>query len=291
MDRQRFLCAGAERKLGLLWPAVRGEVTTGGKQRRASMPLADSASGSGESHANVSVPPPNAQGDSKAATLLAIDICAKCWPCCRGAASEREWPSSPLPVASASPTEDLLLSMTSKLSARSSAVEPGSRPSGAKVASGTNGPESALCDDQSSDQGWSSGDPLHALETAVPQSRNSPAGIFRGTHARGTIHERGGGLARRPTFWPPTLASGTLHLYECACPLCRFQKKATIPKRPDRTPKVVRYVPPKRDPTRFCTLHMYPAPVRLPPSSLYLPSLHPAPSTLAGTATAAKEAR
>jgi hypothetical protein len=194
-----------------LWPAVRGEVTTGGMRRRASMPLADSASGSGESHANVSVPPPNAQGDSKAATVLAIEICAKCWPCCRGAASEREWPSSPLPVASASPTEDLLLSMTSKLSARSSAVEPGSRPSGAKVAGGTNGPESALCDDQSSDQGWSSGDPLHALETAVPHSRNSPAGIFRGTHARGTIHERGGELARRH-FWFSTLPSAL-----CSC--------------------------------------------------------------------------
>jgi hypothetical protein len=83
-------------------------------RRRASMPLADSASGSGESHAKGSVPPPIAQGDSKAVTVLAIEIRAKCWPCCRGAASEREWPSpvesSPvrmLPVAAASPTEDL----------------------------------------------------------------------------------------------------------------------------------------------------------------------------------------
>ena len=148
-------------------------------QRRASMPLADSASGSGESHAKGSVPPPITHGDSKAATVLAIEICAKCWTCCRGAASERKWPSpmesSPvrmLPVAAASPPEDLLFSMSSTLSARSSAVEPGSRPSGAKVAGGTNGPESAMCDDQSS-----SGDPSHALETAVPQSRSSPAGI------------------------------------------------------------------------------------------------------------------
>ena len=150
-----------------------------GMRRRASMPLADSASGSGESHAKGSVPPPITHGDSKAATVLAIEICAKCWTCCRGAASERKWPSpmesSPvrmLPVAAASPPEDLLFSMSSTLSARSSAVEPGSRASGAKVASGTNGPESALCDDQSS-----SGDPSHALETAVPQSRSSPAGI------------------------------------------------------------------------------------------------------------------
>ena len=148
-----------------------------GMRRRASMPLVDSASGSGESHAKRSVPPPITQGDSTAATVLAIEIRAKCWPCCGGAALEREWPSpvesSPartLPVAAASPTDDLLFSMS--LSARSSAVEPGSRPSGAKVAGGTNGPESAMCDDQSS-----SGDPSHALETAVPQSRSSPAGI------------------------------------------------------------------------------------------------------------------
>ena len=161
-------------------------------QRRASMPLADSASGSGESHAKGSVPPPITHGDSKAATVLAIEICAKCWTCCRGAASEREWPSpvesSPvrmLPVAAASPPEDLLFSMSSTLSARSSAVEPGSRASGAKVASGTNGPESALSDDQSSDLGLSSGDLSHALETVPPQSRSNPAGIFRGTHARG----------------------------------------------------------------------------------------------------------
>ena len=150
-----------------------------GMRRRASMPLADSASGSGESHAKGSVPPPITHSGSKAATVLAIEICAKCWTCCRGAASERKWPSpmesSPvrmLPVAAASPPEDLLFSMSLTLSARSSAVEPGSRASGAKVASGTNGPESALCDDQSS-----SGDPSHALETAVPQSRSSPAGI------------------------------------------------------------------------------------------------------------------
>ena len=161
-------------------------------RRRASMPLADSASGSGESHAKGSVPPPITHGDSKAATVLAIEICAKCWTCCRGAASERKWPSpmesSPvrmLPVAAASPPEDLLFSMSSTLSARSSAVEPGSRASGAKVASGTNGPESALCDDQSSDLGLSSGDLSHALETVAPQSRSNPAGIFRGTHARG----------------------------------------------------------------------------------------------------------
>lgn len=228
-----------------MWPAVRGEVTTGGMRRRASMPLADSASGSGESHANVSVPPPNAQGDSKAATVLAIEICAKCWPCCRGAASEREWPSSPLPVASASPTEDLLLSMTSKLSARSSAVEPGSRPSGAKVAGGTNGPESALCDDQSSDQGWSSGDPLHALETAVPHSRNSPAGIFRGTHARGTIHERGGKLARRH-FWFSTLPSA---LCSCRVRVQVLMLRTTCVCRgapPPREAAVSRQTPPKR---------------------------------------------
>ena len=154
------------------------------------MPLADSASGSGESHARGSLPPPITQSDSTAATVLAIEIRAKCWPCCGGAALEREWPSpvesSPartLPVAAASPTEDLLFSMS--LSARSSAVEPGSRASGAKVASGTNGPESALCDDQSSDLGLSSGDLSHALETVAPQSRSNPAGIFRGTHARG----------------------------------------------------------------------------------------------------------
>ena len=178
-------------------------------RRRASMPLADSASGSGESHAKGSVPPPITQGDSKAATVLAIENCAKCWPCCRGAAPEREWPSPVeistarmLPVAAASPTEDLLFSMTSTLSARSSVVEPGSRSSGATVAGGTNGPKSALCDDQWSDLGTSSGDPSHALETAAPQSRNSPVGIFGGTHARGTIHERGGARSRRPPFGP-----------------------------------------------------------------------------------------
>ena len=90
----------------------------------------------------------------------------------------------PVPLRT-SPPEDLLFSMSSTLSARSSAVEPGSRASGAKVASGTNGPESALCDDQSSDLGLSSGDLSHALETVPPQSRSNPAGIFRGTHARG----------------------------------------------------------------------------------------------------------
>ena len=160
-----------------------------GMQGRASMQSADSASGSGEGDAKGLVPPQHAQVDSKAASEL-TETCAKCRPCCRGTASEGEWPSpveSPVRMlsdaAASPPSEAFTFSMPSTLAARSSAVEPESRPSGANVDDGANGPESALCADQSSDLGLSSGGLSHELEAVVPQSRNSPAGIFRDTHA------------------------------------------------------------------------------------------------------------
>ena len=156
-----------------------------GMQGRASMQSADSASASGEGDAKGLVPPQHAQVDTKAATVL-TEICAKCRPCCRGTASEGEWPSpveSPVRMlsdaAASPPSEAFTFSMPSTLAARSSAVEPESRPSGANVDDGANGPESALCADQSSDLGLSSGGLSHELEAVVPQSRNSPAGIFR----------------------------------------------------------------------------------------------------------------
>ena len=135
-------------------------------------------------------PPPPAQMDSKAATVL-TEICAKCRPCCRGTTSEGEWPSpveSPvrmLPVAAASPpSEAFAFPMASTLAARS-AVEPESRSSGANAGDGANGPESALGENQSSDLGLSTGGLSHEVEAVVPQSRNSPAVIFRvsRTHA------------------------------------------------------------------------------------------------------------
>ena len=159
-----------------------------GMQGRASMQSADSASASGEGDAKGLVPPQHAQVDTKAATVL-TEICAKCRPCCRGTAWEGEWPSpveSPvrmLSVAATSPSsEAFTFSMASRLAARS-AVEPESRSCGPNVDDGANGPEGALCADQSSDLGLSSGGLSHELEAVVPQSRNSPAGIFRDTHA------------------------------------------------------------------------------------------------------------
>ena len=160
------------------------------------------------------MPPPPAQVDSKAATVL-TEICAKCRPCCRGTTSEREWPSpveSPvrmLSVAAASPpSEAFTFSMAPALAARS-AVEPESRSSGANAGDGANGPESALGENQSSDLGLSSGGLSHEVEAAVvPQSRNSPAVIFRVTHA-GRRHKSSGcsPLASLPNYvyageWP-----------------------------------------------------------------------------------------
>ena len=130
------------------------------------------------------MPPPPAQMDSKATVLT--EICAKCRPCCKGTTSEPSPVESPvrmLSVAAASPpSEAFTFLMASTLAARS-AVEPESRPCGANVDDGANGPEGALCDDQSSELGLSSGGLSHELEAVVPQSRNSPAGIFRDTHA------------------------------------------------------------------------------------------------------------
>ena len=170
------------------------------------MQSADSASGSGEGDAKGLVPPPHAQVDWKAATVLS-EICAKCRPCCRGTASEGEWPSpveSPVRMlsdaATSPPSEAFTFSMASTLAARS-AVEPESRPCGANVDDGANGPEGALCDDQSSDLGLSSGGLSHELEAVVPQSRNNPAVIFRVTHA-GRRHKSSGcsPLASLPNF-------------------------------------------------------------------------------------------
>ena len=120
--------------------------------------------------------------DSKAATVL-TEICAKCRPCCTGTTSEPSPVESPvrmLPVAAASPpSETFAFSMASTLAARS-AVEPESRSSGANAGDGANGPESALGEIQSSDLGLSSSGLSHEAEAAVvPQSRNSPAVIFR----------------------------------------------------------------------------------------------------------------
>ena len=147
-------------------------------------------------------PPPPAQMDSKATVLT--EICAKCRPCCRGTTSEPSPVESPvrmLSVAAASPpSEAFTFSMAPALAARS-AVEPESRSSGANAGDGANGPESALGEKQSSDLRLSSGGLLHEVEAVVPQSRNSPAVIFRVTHA-GRRHKSSGcsPLASLPNF-------------------------------------------------------------------------------------------
>ena len=62
-----------------------------------------------------------------------------------------------------------------------------------------NGPESALGEDQSSDLGLSTGGLSHEVEAVVPQSRNSPAVIFREFHAATRRPNSSGCFATRQT--------------------------------------------------------------------------------------------